>query len=82
MVRTLVYEVVYSCSFEFLRNFFRKFVKYEFSAAPFIKILSYQSFDVKCLQSSRDACVDRQARKWSKIGGVWFSLLIIKLIDC
>ena len=40
---------------------------YEFSIATFIKVLSYQSFDVKCLSQ--------------KIGGVWFSLLINKLID-
>ena len=36
----------------------------EFSAAIFIKVLSYQSFDVKCLLLSWDACVYRQAREW------------------
>ena len=30
---------------------------YEFSAANFIKILSYQSFDVKYLLISWDVCV-------------------------
>ena len=34
--------------FEFLRTFLRIFVMYEFPAANFIKVLSYQSFDVKC----------------------------------
>ena len=45
----LVYEVVCTCGFEFLKTFVRIFEMYEFSAAPFIKVLSYQSFDVKCL---------------------------------
>ena len=54
---------------------------YEFYAAIFIKVLSYQSFDVKCLLLSWDAFVYRHAKEWQKIGGVWFSLLINKLID-
>ena len=66
-VWTLVYEVVCTSGFEFLKTFVRIFEMYEFSIATFIKVLSYQSFDVKCLSQ--------------KIGGVWFSLLINKLID-
>ena len=56
-VWTLAYEVEYACGFEFLRTFLRIFVMYEFSAAVFIKVLSYQSFDVKWLLLSRNACV-------------------------
>ena len=35
-----------------------------FSAAIFIKVLSYQSFDVKCLLLTWEVCVYRQAREW------------------
>ena len=59
----LVYEVVCACGIELLRTFLRIFVMHEFSAAIFIKVLSYQSFDVKCLLLLRDACVYRQARE-------------------
>ena len=44
---TLVYKVLWACGFEYLKTFLRNFVMYEFSAAVFIKVLSYQSFDVK-----------------------------------
>ena len=37
---------------------------YELSAAIFIKVFSYQSFDVKYLLLSWDACVYRQVREW------------------
>ena len=61
---TLVYDVVCACGFKFLRIFLKNFVMHEFSAAILIKVLSYQSFDVKRLLLSWDACVYRQARKW------------------
>ena len=41
--------------FWIFENFCRIFDMYEFSAAIFIKVLSYQSFDVKCLLISWDA---------------------------
>ena len=45
----LVYEVMCTCGFKFLRTFVRIFEMYEFSAAIFIKAFSYQIVDVKCL---------------------------------
>ena len=59
----LVYEVVWACGFELLR-IFKVFVMHEFSAAIFIKVLSYQIFDLKCLLLSWDAYAYRQAREW------------------
>ena len=41
-------------------NFFKVFS----DVWKFFKVLSYQSFDVKCLLLSWDAYVYRQARKW------------------
>ena len=41
-----VYEVMCTCGFKFLRTFVRIFEMYEFSAAVFIKVSSYQIFDV------------------------------------
>lgn len=40
---TLVYEVMRACGFEFLSTFVRIFEMYGFSAAIYIKILSYSS---------------------------------------
>ena len=45
----MVYAVVCACGFEFLRIFSMNFVMYEFFAVTIIKVLSYQSFDVKWL---------------------------------
>ena len=42
----LVYDAVCACGFEFSKTFARIFEMYEFFAAIFIKVLSYQSFDV------------------------------------
>ena len=43
----MVYEVVCACGFKSLRTFLRNFVMHEFSAAIFIKVLSYQNLNVK-----------------------------------
>ena len=61
---TLIYEVVCACGFECLRMFVRIFELYQFSAANFIKILSYQSFDVKYLLTSCDVCVYEYVNEW------------------
>ena len=63
-VWTLIYEAVCACGFECLRTFVRIFEMYEFSAANFIKILSYQSFDVKYLLTSCDVCVYEYVNEW------------------
>ena len=54
---------------------------YEFFPAIFIKVLSYQSLNVKWLLISWNLCVYSYASEWKKIGGVWFSLLTNKLIE-
>ena len=45
----MVYEVMCTCGFKFLRTFVRIFETCELSAAIFIKVFSYQTFDVKSL---------------------------------
>ena len=45
----LVYEAMCTCDFKFLRTFVKIFEMYEFCTAIFIKVFSYQIFDVKCL---------------------------------
>ena len=73
----MVYEVVCTCGFEFLRTFVRIVRMDEFFPAV---VLSYQSFDVKCLLISWDLCVYRYNKRMEKkIGGVWFSPLINRL---
>ena len=53
--------------FKFLRTFVMIFEMYEFSAATFIKVLSYQSFEAKCLLISLDACVYIHMREWLRV---------------
>ena len=60
----MAYEVVYACGFELLRTFLKIFVMYELSTAVFIKVFSYENFDVKCLLLLGDAYVYRQVREW------------------
>ena len=67
------YEVVCACGFKVLRTFLRIFVMYEFPAAIFIKVLGYQSFDVKCSILSWDACVCRQERMVKDWWGMVFT---------
>ena len=43
----MVYEVMCKCDFKVLRFFMTTFEMYEFSTAIFIKVFSYQIFDVK-----------------------------------
>ena len=59
----MVYEVVCTCGFEFLRTLVRIVRMDEFFPAV---VLSYQSFDVKCLLISWDFRVYRYAREWKK----------------
>ena len=63
----MVYEVVCTCGFEFLRTLVRIVRMDEFFPAV---VLSYQSFDVKCLLISWDLRViytfTRYAREWKK----------------
>ena len=59
----MVYEVVCTCGFEFLRTLVRIVRMDEFFPAV---VLSYQSFDVKCLLISWDLRVYRYAREWKK----------------
>ena len=71
-----VSEEVCACGFEFLRTFLRIFVFVNEEVCEIVLIISgstdyefhcyflFQSFDVKCLLLSCDACVYRQAREW------------------